>query len=129
KKYCNEIEDICKGVFLLKELSPHTKDSIISYGEILSTRIFAAKLNTLGLDNTWKDSREVLITNSEYGRAAVNFSQTRKKLEEFSTSVNTQFVIMPGFIGSDKNGSTTTFGRGGSDYTASVLAAVLNAHV
>lgn len=129
KKYCNEIEDICKGVFLLKELSLHTKDSIISYGEILSTRIFSAKLNSLGLENTWKDSREVLKTNSEYGRASVNFSSTREKLGDFISTVDTTFLIMPGFIGSDKNDSTTTFGRGGSDYTASVLAAVLNARV
>ncbi len=129
KKYCNEIEDICKGVFLLKELSSHTKDSIISYGEILSTRIFAAKLDSLGLENTWKDAREVLKTNSEYGRATVSFSATRKKLQEFGTTLNTRFLIMPGFIGSDKNGNTTTFGRGGSDYTASVLAALLDANV
>src|SRR5690606_32099992 len=98
KKYCNEIEDICKGVFLLKELSLHTKDSIISYGEILSTRIFSAKLNSLGLENTWKDSREVLKTNSEYGRASVNFSATREKLQEFITTVDTTFLVMPGFI-------------------------------
>ncbi len=127
KKYCNNIEDICKGVFLLKELSPHTKDSIISYGEILSTRIFSAKLDSLGLENTWKDSREVLKTNSEYGRASVNFSQTNIMFKEFLPTLKTGFLIMPGFIGSDKNGSTTTFGRGGSDYTASVLAAVLKA--
>ena len=127
KKYCNNIEDICKGVFLLKELSAHTKDSIISYGEILSTRIFSAKLDSLGLKNTWKDSREVLKTNSEYGRASVNFSQTNIMFKEFLPTLKTGFLIMPGFIGSDKNGSTTTFGRGGSDYTASVLAAVLKA--
>ena len=129
KKYCNNIEDICKGVFLLKELSPHTKDSIISYGEILSTRIFSAKLDSLGLENTWKDSREVLKTNSEYGRASVNFSQTNAMFKEFLPTLKTGFLIMPGFIGSDKNGSTTTFGRGGSDYTASVLASVLKAEV
>ncbi|MEO6681383.1 MAG: bifunctional aspartate kinase/homoserine dehydrogenase I [Ginsengibacter sp.] len=129
KKYCNNIEDICKGVFLLKELSAHTKDSIISYGEILSTRIFSAKLDSLKIKNTWKDSREVLITNSEYGRAAVNFTATENNIQEFISTLDTDFLIMPGFIGSDKNGNTTTFGRGGSDYTASILAAVLKASV
>ncbi|MDQ6891009.1 MAG: bifunctional aspartate kinase/homoserine dehydrogenase I, partial [Bacteroidota bacterium] len=67
KKRCNDIEDICNGVFLLKELSNRTKDSVISYGELLSSQIFFAKLKSLNIDNTWKDSRELIITDSEFG--------------------------------------------------------------
>jgi aspartokinase/homoserine dehydrogenase 1 len=129
KKLCNEIEDICKGVFLLKELSPHTKDSITSYGEILSTHIFSAKLDSLGIKNTWKDSRELITTNSEFGRASVEFTETNKKAQEYFSSVKAGFYILPGFIASDKNGNTTTLGRGGSDYTASILGAALKASV
>ncbi|MEO6814934.1 MAG: bifunctional aspartate kinase/homoserine dehydrogenase I [Ginsengibacter sp.] len=129
KKRCNEIEDICKGVFLLKELSPHTKDSIVSYGELLSTQIFSAKLNSLGIKNTWKDSRELIITNSEFGRATVDFVKTDQKVKNYFTSAETGFYILPGFIGSDKNGNTTTLGRGGSDYSASILGAALSASV
>src|SRR5207244_11099875 len=55
KKHCNQIEDICNGIFLLKELSLRTKDSIISYGELLSSLIFSAKLKSLVINNTWKD--------------------------------------------------------------------------
>ncbi|HEV2830516.1 MAG TPA: aspartate kinase, partial [Hanamia sp.] len=129
KKLCNEIEDICKGVFLLKELSPHTKDSITSYGEILSTHIFSAKLDSSGIKNTWKDSRELITTNSEFGRASVEFAETNKKVEEYFSSAKPGFYILPGFIASDKNGNTTTLGRGGSDYTASIVGAALHASV
>lgn len=129
KKLCNEIEDICKGVFLLKELSPHTKDSITSYGEILSTHIFSAKLDSSGIKNTWKDARELITTNSEFGRASVEFTETNKKVKEYFSSAKPGFYILPGFIASDKNGNTTTLGRGGSDYTASILGAALKASV
>lgn len=127
KKRCNEIEDICRGVFLLKELTPHTKDSIVSYGEMLSTQIFSAKLNSLQINNYWKDSRELIITNSEFGRATVDFAATNKNIVQFFSSSDAQLTIVPGFVGSDKNGNTTTLGRGGSDYTASILGAALNA--
>ncbi|MEO5649796.1 MAG: aspartate kinase, partial [Ginsengibacter sp.] len=129
KKLCNEIEDICKGVFLLKELSAHTKDSITSYGEILSTQIFSAKLDSLGINNTWKDSRQLIVTNSEFGRATVDFAATNRKVTEYFSSAKPGFFVIPGFIGSDKNGNTTTLGRGGSDYTASILGAALKASV
>ena len=127
KKRCNEIEDICRGVFLLKELIPHTKDSIISYGEMLSTSIFSAKLNSLEIENYWKDSRELIFTNSDFGRATVDFAATNNAISAFFSSTDTPLCIVPGFVGSDKNGNTTTLGRGGSDYTASILGAALNA--
>src|ERR1043165_4026343 len=60
KKRCNEIEDICNGVYLLRELSLRIRDSIISYGEFLSTQVFAAKLKSLGMRNKWKDARELI---------------------------------------------------------------------
>ncbi|MEP7081233.1 MAG: aspartate kinase, partial [Ginsengibacter sp.] len=127
KKRCNEIEDICKGVFLLKELTPHTKDSIISYGEILSTSIFSEALNCLKIKNCWKDSKELILTNSVFGRASVDFLATNKAITNFFSSSDHQLFILPGFVGRDKNGNTTTLGRGGSDYTASILGAALKA--
>jgi aspartokinase/homoserine dehydrogenase 1 len=129
KKRCNEIEDICNGVFLLRELSLRTKDSIISYGEFLSTQIFAAKLKSLGIQNTWKDARELIITNSEFSMANVDFAATNKNIRDFFSSHDIGICIIPGFIGSDKNGNTTTLGRGGSDYTAAIVGAALSASV
>lgn len=129
KKRCNEIEDICNGVFLLKELSQRTTDSIISYGELLSSQIFAARLNSLHISNTWKDTRELIITNSDFGAAIVDFTQTNKNIQSFFFSLETDICILPGFIASDKNGNTTTLGRGGSDYTAAIIAAALSVSV
>ncbi len=126
KKRCNEIEDICNGVFLLRELSLRTKDSIVCYGELLSSQIFSAKLKTLGIKNTWKDARELIITNSEFGNANVDFAITNKNINDFFSSLDTDVCIIPGFIGSDKNNNTTTLGRGGSDYTAAIVAAALH---
>ena len=129
KKRCNEIEDTCNGVFLLRELSQRTKDSIISYGEFLSTQIFAAKLKSLGIHNTWKDARELITTNSEFGMANVDFAATNKNVQDFFSFHDPAICIIPGFIGSDKSGNTTTLGRGGSDYTAAIIGAALHASV
>jgi len=129
KKRFNKIEDTCNGVFLLKELSLRTKDSIISNGELLSSQIFAAKLKSLGLNNTWKDARELIITDSQFGTANVDFISTNKNIQSFFFSLDNSIAIIPGFIASDKKGITTTLGRGGSDYTAAIIAAALDASV
>ena len=126
KKRCNEIEDICNGVFLLKELSLRTTDSIVCYGELISSQIFSAKLKTQGIKNTWKDSRELILTDSQFGNATVDFTITNKNIRDFIVSVDTDICIISGFTASDKNGNTTTLGRGGSDYTAAIVAAALH---
>jgi bifunctional aspartokinase / homoserine dehydrogenase 1 len=129
KKRCNEIEDTCNGVFLLKELSMRTKDSIMSYGELLSSQIFAAKLKTVGISNTWKDARDLITTSSDFGNANVDFAATNKNIKDFATAVDSLVIIIPGFTGKDKNGNTTTLGRGGSDYTAAIIGVGVNASV
>ena len=120
KKICNEAEDVCNGIFLLRELSERTKDRIVSYGELLSSQIIAAKLNAAGLVTEWKDARELIITDSNYGLAAVDFAATNKKVLSFFAESVLSLYIVPGFIASDKNNVTTTLGRGGSDYTAAI---------
>ncbi|MCA1624735.1 MAG: bifunctional aspartate kinase/homoserine dehydrogenase I, partial [Acidobacteria bacterium] len=83
KKRSGELEKICEGVFLLHELSPRTLDRIIGYGEILSTGIFAAKFDSLGIENVWKDSRELIVTDSNFGFATVNFEKTNARIRDF----------------------------------------------
>lgn len=129
KKRFNEIEDTCNGVFLLKELSQRTKDSIISNGELLSSQIFSEKLRSLDIENTWKDARELIITDSQFGAANVDFISTNKNIQSFFFSLETPICILPGFIAADKIGNTTTLGRGGSDYTAAIIAAALSVSV
>lgn len=128
-KLCNEIEDICNGVFLLGELSLRTRDRIISYGEVLSSKIISASIQAKGLVNCWKDSRELILTDSNYGNAAVDFRTTDQQVNTYFSGAREQLFLMPGFIARDRQGSTTTLGRGGSDYTGAILAAALQAEV
>lgn len=124
-----ELEKICEGVYLLRELTARTLDRITSFGEILSTGIVFARLEFLRLENVWKDSRELIRTDSNFGFAAVDFSVTNRQIKEFFKNSDAKLHILPGFIASDANNVTTTLGRGGSDYTASILAAALDADV
>nr|MBA4140684.1 aspartate kinase [Segetibacter sp.] len=127
KKSCNDLEDICNGVFLLRELSARTKDRICSYGELLSSQIVAARFTALNAECVWKDAREIITTDSHYGYAGVDFAATYSKAKEYFFDANQSLFIVPGFIASDSNGNTTTLGRGGSDYTAAILAAAVDA--
>jgi len=125
----NELTNICEGVFLLRELSPRTLDRIVSFGEILSTKIVSAKLDSLGIENIWKDSREIIKTDSNFGFATVEFAKTNARIKANLQNLNAKLYITQGFIASDSENMTTTFGRGGSDYTAAILAAALDAEV
>lgn len=127
RELCNEIEDICKGVFLVRELTPHSIDRISSYGELLSTAIFSEMLGSMEIPNTWYDATKIIKTNNDFGKAAVNMEATLINLDTILSSEKNKCIIMPGFIGSDEEGNTTTLGRGGSDYTASVLGALCKA--
>ena len=127
KKSCNEIEDICNGIFLLRELTARSKDRIGSYGECLSSQIIAAKFNADGTEAVWKDARELIVTNADYTAAEVDFAETEKKIKYFFSKEIAALFILPGFIATDKNGITTTLGRGGSDYTAAIIAASVHA--
>ncbi len=129
KTQCNEIEDICNGIFLLKELSSRTKDRIVSYGELLSSKIIAAALQSENIQTLWTDSRALIVTNSDFGNALVNFSQTNHNIAKYLKGNDSKIYLVPGFIASNEEGVHTTLGRGGSDYTAAIFAAAANATV
>lgn len=129
KKSCNEIEDICNGIFLLRELTPRSKDRVASYGEWLSSQIITARFNIEMVQAEWKDARELIRTNSSFTAAEVDFVISNKKVLGYFSSTPGDLFIVPGFIASDSNGITTTLGRGGSDYTAAIIAAAMDASV
>ncbi|MFL9484499.1 bifunctional aspartate kinase/homoserine dehydrogenase I [Chitinophagaceae bacterium LWZ2-11] len=129
KKLFNELEDISEGVFRLGELSERTKDKIISFGELLSSKIISSYLQSTDAVNEWIDSREVIKTNSNYGFAAVDFKLTDELIAKKIQSAAATLFIAPGFISSDHENHITTLGRGGSDYTAAIFAAALKAEV
>lgn len=129
KKMCNEIEDICNGVFLLGEFSLRTRDRILSYGELMSSQIIKGAFNSAGIPAAWKDSRKLIQTDSRFGNAVVNMDATRKLASESFSNCKDKLIIVPGFIASNSDNETTTLGRGGSDYTAALLAASAGARL
>ncbi len=118
----NQLQTLLDGCFLLGELSPRTADAIASFGELLSSQIIASALQQTIPNSNFKDSRELIITNSNFGKAIVEFPFSNPKIESYFTSNKSQVVVLPGFIASDEDGNTTTLGRGGSDYTAAIIA-------
>ena len=117
-----QLKTLLDGCFLIGELSPRTSDAIVSFGELLSSQIIAVALQEKVSDAIFKDSRELLKTNSNFGKATVNFTVTNSLISNYFNSVKQSVVLLPGFIASDEKGNTTTLGRGGSDFTAAILA-------
>lgn len=123
----NEIEDLLRGISLIREISPRTMDFLLSFGERLSTTIICHTLNERGIASEFIDTRNYIKTDSHFGYASVDFKQTEKLLNEIDK--NNKVLCVTGFIGSNDEGVTTTLGRGGSDYTASILGSAFNAEV
>jgi aspartokinase/homoserine dehydrogenase 1 len=131
KQLINEIESNCDGLFMLRELTMRMQDRLISYGEILSSKIIAAAFEAEGVDQVWLDSRAMIKTNSKYSNAVVDRVETIKTIQAYFANPSNKHALYmaPGFIASDAEGNTTTLGRGGSDYTGAIYAASLKAAV
>jgi bifunctional aspartokinase / homoserine dehydrogenase 1 len=127
KKLCNEVEDLCNGIFLLGEITARTKDKLVSYGELISSQVIHAAFQSRQVAVTWWDSRKLIVTDAVYTQAAVDFVATRALFEAALKQLTTPLVVMPGFISATETGITTTLGRGGSDYTAAIAADAVKA--
>ena len=127
KRIINHLETLLDGCYLLGELSLRTSDTILSFGELLSSYIIAEALKQNFQNSSYKDSRELIKTNSNFGKAAVNFEITNELINDFFASNEDQVVVIPGFIAASMDGINTTLGRGGSDYTAAIIAGALHA--
>ena len=109
-------------------LSGGTRDKIISYGERLSARLLADILNDRKVPSEYLDMRTLIVTDSSFGAATIDFKETNKNIRKhFGNRAKLQ--IATGFIAATKDKQTTTIGRGGSDYTASIIGAALDAQV
>lgn len=129
KKRLNTLETLCDGIFQVGELSARSLDKIMSFGELLSSYLLAEKLKSAGLNAVWKDSRELIVTDNHFGNAAVNFLATNHQTAQYYQQQTADFFVLPGFVAATNDGETTTLGRGGSDYTAAIVAAALHAEV
>jgi len=123
----NELKTLLDGCYLLGELSNRTSDAILGFGELLSSQIIAKALQQKVKDAAYRDSRELIKTNNNFGKAVVDFDLTNRLIVESFKSHTASVTVLPGFIASSADGNRTTLGRGGSDYTAAILAAALAA--
>ena len=122
----DRLSSIYEGVFLLQELSHKTLAKVSSFGERLSSFIIANAGKEL-FDAAHKESRALISTNNDYLNAQINFKITNENITSFFNKNKHQVVVLGGFISSNIAGETTTLGRGGSDFSASIFAAALNA--
>ena len=120
-----ELKEISKGIELIKELTPRSFDYILSIGERLSSLIIHDFFKSMGQDIQLSDSRSIIKTDDNFGNANVNFQETNLRIKKAQKSF-TKINLFPGFIASNNDSVTTTLGRGGSDYTAAILAAALD---
>lgn len=120
------LKSLLDGIFLINEVSPKTTDKLLSFGELLSSFIISETMKSRGINSVLKNSQELITTNSNFTKADIDYNITNTKIQDYFGKVNQKITILPGFISKSKSGEVTTLGRGGSDFTAAVVAAALN---
>lgn len=128
-KLLYELKILIEGISLLKECTPKTRDSVLAYGELLSTNIFEYICEDKGLSSAFLDAREIIRTDSLFNCANVDINAIHYNAKHYLMPLlkKNDLVVTQGFIGSDSSGCTTTIGRGGSDYTAALIGASIAA--
>ncbi len=125
----DELEEFCRGLNLLGELSPKSSDHMASFGERIAVAMVSAYLSHRGLSVRRVDARSWISTDGQHGNAHVQLDASLPAiLQGVQSDLNFDVLITEGFIGSGPDGSTTTLGRGGSDYTASLIARAVQAN-
>ena len=124
-----DLDELLRGIGAVGEITPRTYDYVASFGEVLSSKIVAAAFTARGLPGTHVDSRQCLLTDNSYTRAVPQFDETNDRLHKRVQPLveSGKVAVMGGFIGSNRSGITTTIGRGGSDFSAAIFGAALNA--
>ena len=126
KLYFQQLEDILQGIAALQELSAKTKDMVLSFGERCSALMISRILRTINENTEYLDASEIIKTDSSFGNAKVDFEQSNILIQDYF-NYQKDLTVVTGFIASNQNHQVTTLGRGGSDYTAAILGASLNA--
>ncbi len=123
------LDEVLRGLSVIRELTPRISDLIVSYGERLSSRIVTAAFRERAIDAAHVDAREVIVTDSEFQKAAPLDDLIEKRAQEKLLPLTRvgQVPVMGGFIASNEAGLTTTLGRGGSDYTGALVGGAVDA--
>ncbi|HVZ59853.1 MAG TPA: lysine-sensitive aspartokinase 3 [Terriglobales bacterium] len=127
----NALDDLLRGIAAVGELTPRTMDNVAGYGERMSSKLVAAAFRSRGLNAEMVDSRQCIVTNNSFSKAVPLFDETNerlvKRLAPMLNDSNPRVPVMGGFIGSTVDGIPTTIGRGGSDFSAAIIGAALDA--
>jgi aspartate kinase len=128
-EFFGSLRELLRALSSIGEFSLRTQDLIASYGETLSSLIFTDRLKRLGHDAAHIDARQAVVTDANHGKAVPQMQLTAARLEELARPhIDAgRIVVMGGYIGATVSGITTTLGRGGSDYTAAIVGAAMNA--
>jgi len=127
KLYFNQLEDLLQGVLTLRELTPKTRDLVVSFGERCSTLMICKIAAQHFPESICVDASELIKTDSTFGQAKVNMELTELLIKGFKNEHSDKMLLVTGFIASNDAGQITTLGRGGSDYTAAIFGSALNA--
>ena len=128
KGMLQDITEILLGIKMVKECSERTLDLIVSFGERMNNTVAAAYMRSIGINAEYVDTRELVLTDSSYGAAKVNYKESYRRIAERLDSIK-GIPMITGFIGANEDGVTTTLGRNGSDFTASIIAAATKSEV
>lgn len=125
----DSLEKLLEGICAVGELTPRTQDNVVAYGERINSKVVAAAFVQLGMQAAHVDARDVIITDQQFGKAIPQIAEIDRRLrEKVKPLIDAGMVpVMGGFIGSTREGITTTIGRGGSDFSAALVGAGLNA--
>lgn len=120
-----DLEELLRGISAVGEVTPRTTDNVASFGEVLSSKLVTAALSAHGIESTLVDSRDCIVTDGNFTRAAPLYEETNSKLAELIQPLIKldRVPVMGGFIGANRVGITTTIGRGGSDFSAAIVGA------
>ncbi|MDA0984517.1 MAG: bifunctional aspartate kinase/homoserine dehydrogenase I [Bacteroidetes bacterium] len=129
KTQLNNLEELLESLFTLKELTPKSLAKVSSYGEILSSKIIFQILKYANQDVVFKDARELLYTHEVNDREVINQTKSEQACKDFFNKETAEVVLLPGFIATDENQEITNLGRGGSDYTAALIANYIDASI
>jgi len=127
KIFFNQLEDLLQGILTLRELTPKTRDQVVSFGERCSTVMICKIAAQHFPESHCVDASELIKTDNAFGNAKVNMDLTELLIRSFQQEHNDKVLFVTGFIASNDAGQITTLGRGGSDYTAAIFGAALNA--
>jgi aspartate kinase len=123
----SHFSSLIKGLTLLHECSPRSRDALLSFGELLSTRLIASRAIERGINTELIDSRDIIITDESFNAAIPEKELTEQKVLEKVHPKAGKLIVAQGFISSTEKGVTTTLGRGGSDYSATIIGSALSA--